>query len=55
MPVSEALMPLCLLLIAGTVLLLLIRHRNTKRGDSSQLPRDPLAELFLDHDDDENG
>lgn len=53
MTVSEALMPLCLLLLAGAAVLPLIRHGNKRRGSSGRLPRDPLAEIFLDHSSDE--
>ena len=54
MPVSEALTPLCQLLLGGAAVLLLLRHREQRRSNRNPLPRDSLAELFLDHNHEES-
>ena len=54
MPVLDALTPLLLLLSAGAAVLL-ICFAGIRRKKDGQLPRDPLAELFLDHYNDEAG
>lgn len=54
MPVLDALTPLLLLLPAGAAVLL-ICFVGKRRKKGGQLPRDPLAELFLDRYNDEDG
>lgn len=54
MSVSEALTPLFLLLLGGAAVLLLLRHRERRHKNNNPLPRDPLAELFLDHSHEES-
>ena len=49
MTVLDALTPR----ISAAVLLIWFAARRRKKG--GRLPRDPLAELFLDHSDDEEG
>lgn len=55
MPVLDALTPLLLLLPAGAAAVLLICFAGKRRKKGGQLPRDPLAELFLDRYNDEEG
>lgn len=55
MTVLDALAPLLLLLSAGAAAVLLIWFAGKRRKKGGRLPRDPLAELFLDHYDDEEG
>lgn len=55
MTVLDALTPLLLLLSAGAAAVLLIWFAARRRKKGGRLPRDPLAELFLDHSDDEEG
>lgn len=55
MTVLDALAPLLLLLSASAAAVLLIWFAAKRRKKGGRLPRDPLAELFLDHYDDEEG
>lgn len=55
MTVLDALAPLLLLLSAGAAAVLLIWFAGKRRKKGGRLPRDPLAELFLYHYDDEEG
>lgn len=55
MTVLDALTPLLLLLSAGAAAVLLIWFAGRRRKKGGRLPRDPLAELFLDHYDDKEG
>lgn len=54
MTVSEALTPFFLLLLGGAAVLLVLRHRKQRRRNGTPLPRDLLAELFLDHNFEES-
>ena len=55
MTVLVAMTPMLLLLPAGAAAVLLICFAGKRRKKGGQLPRDPLAELFLDRYNDEDG